>query len=121
MHINEVEKMTDDEIRIEIAKAHDWNSVSLGPNMPCAWEKEGEKDRINSRYLPDYPQDLNAMHEAVRDVFGYFSEEWANYYGMLALSLDDDKRDNIRYRIGRVASATARQMARAFVLTLETV
>lgn len=62
-------------------------------------------------HIPDYCNDLNAMHEAEQALapknWNRFSETWWNYYHHL---LDGD--------VQKIIHATARQRAEAFLRTL---
>ncbi len=55
--------MTQDEKRIKIAEACGWQRVDQRGGAPFAW-KNPSVGLGNGGFLPDYLNDLNAMHEA---------------------------------------------------------
>jgi hypothetical protein len=104
--------LTDEQIRIAIAEACGW--------MDCRfWRGNRNDDPVGTApdggintILPDYPNDLNAMHEAEK-----------------ALDINLDTPDSPRYRYSHFLyaicrpeqqpfRATARQRAEAFLRTL---
>ena len=94
--------------RIAIAKA-------------CGWHAElGDKDL--ALHIPDYLNDLNAMHEAWRDYFGFFSEEWVDAHRTLIKvvnqHLDPKSTEDEIYYAAAIANATAAQRAEAFLKAL---
>lgn len=106
--------MTDTEIRTAIAEACGWSNTHTGywthPNQTAAFGKE---------CLPDYPNDLNAMHEAEHRLckleFGWRTyadalEDVVGVNGSWAIMDEADKR--------LVLHATARQRAKAFLRTI---
>lgn len=95
----------------------------------CGWKKREKfmrwynpaNEQLTCRAsLPDYCNDLNAMHEAWKEVLGYYSEEWLEAYrvlkGIVAKELGEDK--NCPYVQAAVGNATAAQRAEAFLKTL---
>lgn len=70
----------------------------------------------------DYLNDLNAMHEAWRDYFGFFSEEWVDAHRTLIKvvnqHLDPKSTEDEIYYAAAIANATAAQRAEAFIKTL---
>lgn len=101
--------MKPEEQRIAIADACGWERLSMPPGCPDAWEAPAESqfpDATNSMYLPDYLDDLNAMHEA-EEVAIRPARLWYQYcLNMPGRSFDES--------IG----ATAAQRAEAFLRTL---
>lgn len=97
---------------ITIAKACDWTPIDMG-SLPTAWKHPstpkktdvGPKDAVNSLYLPDYLNDLNAMYEAEKVLS---AEQRAHYNGWVSGICVDN------YPI----MATAAQRAEAFLKTL---
>jgi len=102
--------MTDKELRVKVAELCGWESFPLSDDYPNWWKK-GKDERINWNYLPDYPNDLNAMHEAENTIHNesFDNPEWLEYLHNLDVVINQ-----------RRAHATARQRAEAFVLTMET-
>lgn len=105
----QVAALSDEEIKILIAEACGWK--------PCI--KNGKKDwsYCNGPHggmghvLPNYPADLNAMHEAEATLQGEKRDLYAfHLYGNRGPSYTTD--------LFEVAHKTARQRAEAFVLTL---
>jgi hypothetical protein len=101
----------------KVAELCGWESFPLSAGCPNYW-KRGKDERINWRDLPDYINDLNAMHEAERVLTE--EQSWqqscliVNYHvapaGFPLFS---------RSEVLLLARATAAQRAEAFVLTLE--
>jgi len=95
--------MTDEQINIAIAEACGWkyvNNETHAPDGSFWWSKEPE--------IPDYCNDLNAMHEAEK-VFD--TALYCRYINELCdLTI---KGNNSMYM------ATARQRAEAFLKTIE--
>lgn len=103
--------MTDEEIRLKVAEAMGWKPdpetkfwYALGPNEILA----GFKDGIVSP-LPNYPADLNAMHEAEKMLLkdGHESDLWLEYLSNLVICAP----------AGLSSHATARQRCIAFLKT----
>ena len=95
--------MTNEQINITIAKACGWREVFLNQNS-IPW---GFNIGLNySQRIPDYCNDLNAMHEAEK----VLSEEVRNHYIDL---LGDIYLDSWEF-----ATATAKQRAEAFLKTI---
>lgn len=73
-------------------------------------------------WLPDYLNDLNAMHSAWKEYFGFYSEEWLHAHSHLKQVVscflgEDDMEDP--YVASAIANATAEQRAEAFLRTLK--
>lgn len=62
--------MTQEQKRIEIAQACGWKLIIDNPDYEPYWESpDGRMIGVNSANpLPDYLNDLNAMHEAVKSL-----------------------------------------------------
>lgn len=114
--------MTDEEIRIAIAEAcgyerlkgDPWKSTRTIAFIPKGWSVErfirhGEP-AVYPSMLPDYLDDLNAMHEAEATLT---DEQHTKFRVMLAEVVRD-----VRYFCRKYTSATARQRAEAFLRTL---
>jgi len=102
--------MTEIEQKIAIAKACGWTTLSMPEECPPAWTHPVHRDVINDYYLPDYLNDLNAMHEAVETLFE--SSLYQDYWPMLDSIA---QRDGNRGSSGRIAHTTAKQQAEAFL------
>lgn len=107
--------MTDQEINVAIAKECGWTVINDTLCDPRAVVKNGvqtgEVDMNPVASLPDYCNDLNAMHDAENTLnMDYPSTELAiTFYGYLVKSV----RSNIL-----CVHATARQRAEAFLRTI---
>jgi hypothetical protein len=100
--------MTDQQINAAIAEACGWKDVCQHPKNPNVWVG---KHAGRLQEVPDYCDDLNAMHEAEKVLapknWNNFSEKWHDYYWYLRRADAD-----------RAIHATARQRAEAFLRTL---
>ena len=66
--------------------------------------------------VPDYLNDLNAMHEAEK---GLTSEQWSDYNCHILATMPEDWRDCTEERLKNYIHATAAQRAEAFLKTLD--
>ena len=111
--------MTPEAQRIAIAKACGWFSgrYAVGARTNQLGWFNGRKYAWNDTYLPDYLNDLNAMHEAEKtltdDQYQIFMDKLrdASYEAI------KDVRPMVKYF--RAYSATAAQRAKAFIRTLD--
>jgi hypothetical protein len=99
-------QMTPDQRRIKVAELCGWESFPLSDGCPNWW-KRGKDERINSHYLPDYENDLNAMHEAEKTISEAFLRR--RYYQYMDIITGDQWNTIV---------ATAAQRAEAFAITL---
>ena len=97
--------MTNQEINIAIAEACGWTNFTPNTIQYTARRADGKWDLI-----PDYCNDLNAMHEAEKAL----GNRLPVYREFLALIVTDDPTNRHNER----AFATARQRAEAFLRTL---
>lgn len=110
--------MTPNEQRIAIAQACGWKGISpehltgYAPCRPTPYSKRvmGDLDSIPIDPLPDYLNDLNAMHEA-ETCKAIKEAGYARYLEGLAIACGTE-------RIGALVFATASQRAEAFLRTL---
>lgn len=111
--------MTDEQINISIAEACGWHDLSIVDKTACGLKQKVTS--LNGRYepIPDYVNDLNAMHEAEHRLckleFGWRTyadalEDVVGVNGSWAVMGEADKR--------LVLHATSRQRAEAFLRTL---
>ena len=118
MTLKEVQALNDEELRIKVAQLCDLDD-------PRILHKEHEGDRgvmvpykefVYGKHglsIPNYPQDLNAMHEVeVKNIIPHV-ERRGFYRDTLSLLVDGG------YTGGRMIYAKVRQRAEAFVLTME--
>ena len=89
--------------RIAIAKACRWEPETFGPDW---WQSESK--------MPDYPNDLNAMHEAEK----VLRDKWDSYFGELISIRSRDALKSQHPADLSPAGATAAQRAEAFLKTL---
>ena len=107
--------------KIAILKACGWTQLNFGsltvwkhPETP----KNGftvvldERDIIQGSFLPDYLNDLNAMHEAEKVLN---MPQFMDYISELSLLVSHNKTSS---PCGRTVTATAAQRAEAFLRTL---
>jgi hypothetical protein len=100
--------MTKEQINIAIAKACGWTFINQVDKRPHGLPPDGKKDRYTSP-LPDYCNDLNAMHEAEKILS---DESHADY----ACELVKTIRQNGEWF--ESVSATAAQRAETFLRTI---
>ena len=132
MTIEEVQDISDDELRIKVAELCGWSiKRELNGELSCKYKDLPsvwctEQIGVLPAAVPNYPQDLNAMHEACKSQNTH--QGW-NYDGPLAdglprsfvMWLDDVVHSGCaeceKSTYGLI-TATARQRAEAFVLTV---
>lgn len=103
--------MTPEQQRIKIAEACGWKAVKRGKwfGRVVWWYRKG-KVEIPESQLPDYLNDLNAMHEAEKFLT---NDQWLDYdLELMVVTNCDDIVQKKRI------SATAKQRAEAFRRTL---
>lgn len=114
--------MTPEAQRIAIAEACGWERVSL-PGMLLQYrlwkhrdaDGEDHKNWKTNSQLPDYLNDLNAMHEAEKVLT---KKQWFNYVGRLHdLVMPDLGPDDAG--VQAMIHATAAQRAEAFLRTID--
>lgn len=106
--------MSPDAQRVAIAEACGWKKAEP-PNTPVWW-KNGEW--VSNVYdLPDYPNDLNAMHEAER-VLEYWSGRWIGEGSWAPEAYMNHLQDIAEGDDWRFCCATAAQRAEAFLRTI---
>lgn len=106
--------MSPDAQRISIAEACGWTGCHSVANLPCGIAP-GEREH---RQVPDYLNDLNAMHEAEKVL-----KDWNKYVCMVAKVIVGDTRPRAAGNLYHVASsvlihATASHRAEAFLRTI---
>lgn len=111
--------MTDEEINVAIAEACGWRNVreldDIYPDGSVAagiWRQGADPADSQERAIPDYCNDLNAMHEAEKVLSA--AQRYANLR-----NLSQDWRswnDGTAYLA--ICYATARQRAEAFLRTI---
>mgnify|MGYP003627043662 CR=1 FL=1 len=113
MNLKQIQALSDKELNIKVAELLGWKSAMLNVGVhhekvlcwrspTSMWMTEGD----GSYGMPNYCNDLNAMHDAEKAAF-----DW-NTFGSYCGELDVvDENHGI--------TATARQRAEAFVLTMK--
>lgn len=119
--------MTPEEQRIAVAQACGWTRKSVDPDYPLTrpegrWEL---KDKVVYHYgqLPDYLNDLNAMHEAEKVLNADQCAEYVRYLALnhptfCILPSEESDKAEVRYQYFSLINATAAQRAEAFLKTL---
>jgi hypothetical protein len=106
--------MTDEQQRITIAEACGWkDNTDYGRGM--YWiSPTGQESFHGPDVLPDYLNDLNAMHEAEKAL----THEQLTHYRLTQLPRVCDKTQPMNGCVQEAVSATAAQRAEAFLRTL---
>ena len=113
MTSTEYDKLTEEEKRIKVAELDGWErntsiySIGLDGKWPWINTLHDFVPLYNDWDLPDYPEDLNAMHEAVTNLTLRQKIHYRNVLIGITGGMNWDSID-----------ATARQRAKAFVLTM---
>lgn len=109
--------MNNKQINIRIAEACGWTFINQVDKRLHGLPPDGKKDRYTSP-LPDYCNDLNAMHEAEKWISEKCKE--GDYWFFLRELLDfpEAESDWDKFYIFGAIHATARQRAEAFLKTL---
>ncbi len=96
--------MTDEQINKAIAEACGWEQITQDNKPEEIWEHKNPPYmcRVESK-IPDYLNDLNAMHEAEKMLNRESGYHEIGGYGLYLVALEHN------------ASATARQRAEAFL------
>lgn len=114
--------MKPEEQRIAIAEACGWTGLNIKPaRMAEVTRIEGLKDGKYPCYVPDYLNDLNAMHKAEKTVFSAKPGHYDRYFvNMLRMVLDmDDSNGMLDLRDAfQLTQASAVQHAEAFLRTI---
>jgi hypothetical protein len=123
MTVDEVKHLSDDELRIKVAELCGWKNIEPYRPNGCQLFKDlfGLHIGMFGR-LPDYPNDLNAMHEAEKllitcprlDSTDTIKGRTDWYSSDLMRVMGGARRSSLF----SISHATARQRAEAFVLTM---
>ena len=111
--------MTPEAQRIAIAEACGWTNVA--PRIVKNVKHQGDDITVgiwsDDGWIPDYLNDLNAMHEAV-SIFDYDqADEFEDHLCDICKRLNDEKENPAPWRFA-VVNATASQRAEAFLRTI---
>lgn len=113
MKLEDVKKLSDEDLKAVVAKMLGWKWHEFYENSACWIRKDGAQ--MWSEGCPDYPNDLNAMHEAV-----VFAKEHAWERGETPEDFMERYSEILEQVVrGWEIEATARQRAEAFVVTME--
>ena len=107
--------MSPDQQRIKIAEACGWTRHGAGGIYGC-WD---DPDGHTRSGCPDYLNDLNAMHEAMRNITATQYEEWLDWLDVAAggeLQMSDMLHGG--ELIFNLVNTTAAQRAEALLRTL---
>lgn len=114
-------ELTDDELRILIAEDQGWQKLEAGfyGEQECWFRNETKGEHV-VMLPPNYPKDLNAIHEAERSL----SEEDKYWYAEVLCNLANPKCGKMACvnnpepgMYPGLVHATARQRAEAYVIT----
>ena len=111
MTLKEVQALSDEALRIKVAELCGYVSWcdEYGSGQ---WEKDDK-----AQDPPDYPKDLNAMHEVEELMTPPQYKRWNKILKCITVPLNTCL--TIDHQLFKQRHATARQRAEAFVLTME--
>ena len=102
--------MSDEQINIAIAEECGWKQVD---GEECFFDNGTEQVYIE--YIPDYCNDLNAMHEAEKSLAGDIRNHYIDFLGE---AYSDSWEFARQWMSSSPKAATARQRAEAFLRTI---
>jgi hypothetical protein len=105
--------MTNEKINIAIAEACGWTFINQVDKHPHGLPPDGRKDRYTSP-LPDYCNDLNAMHKAEATLDFEQAELFEDELCDVTFKNNDGLENPLPCRFS-VCHATSRQRAEAFL------
>jgi len=113
----EGEIMTDEQQRIAIAEACGWNSKSdFQINANLRYHATWVESENRGFFIPDYPNDLNAMHEAEKMLT---TKQKQRYATALSDALSDSAPTDSCHTVwSDTIHTTAHQRAEAFLRTI---
>jgi hypothetical protein len=105
-------ELSDEEKRIKVAELCGWRRGALRDDGSSWWAKPGCRGQYTwtAASIPDYLNDLNAMHKAVESLRHKSGPEWYDFGHHLSCICGSTLN---------CINATAAQRAEAFVLTME--
>lgn len=110
-------------MRVKVAGLHGWTEVELrwyDARQEFTGLPPGKTCVYGYRHIPDYPNDLNAMHEAEELIPKTpFDRDGLSPRGRFELNLTQILREENYHSPRPMWHATADQHARAFVKTME--
>lgn len=110
--------MNPEQQRIAIAEACGWTTLPMPAGCPDAWEHKDTGDTaINEMYLPDYLNDLNAMHKAEQKLIDDgLQDVWLDE--LVGVVVNKNVHWSDYHCFPQVNRATAAQRAEAFLRTV---
>jgi hypothetical protein len=119
MKLNEIKNLTNDELRLRVALCDSWirhvrpeynDFTKDGYEPPSKYAPRYTNSGVQEFWaIPEYPTDLNAMHEAEKRMTQPQAQEYVDQLDRMCR--DVTSQDNV--------FSTARQRAEAFVLIME--
>ena len=110
--------MNTEEQRIAIAEACGWKQVTRDNKPEEIWENQKHPLKIcrGESKIPDYLNDLNAMHDAWLTLSPFFEKEQfeSELYSIVIGGAEYNRNDDA----GWITNATAAQRAESFLKTL---
>lgn len=79
MTLEQIQKLTDDELRVRVAELRGWKNHARGSYHD--WRDADGCSRNTSTGMPNYPADLNACHEFERNLAGFNPQTAKSQYG----------------------------------------
>ena len=117
-------ELTPEQKRIAIAEACGWKQMPepgagpYGEYIERCWISPTGEQNVRGIYLPNYPADLNAMHEAESTKHMPYNTNYVWWLGRIACKargMDPDRQDEVDLNAMAVF-ADAEQRADAFLL-----
>jgi len=122
MNVSEVQALSDEELRVNVAGPDGWTEVNIADAGDCMYLECGRDAIVGIRpdgdgadVVPNYPQDLNAMHEAYGSLDYCKQVLFVDNLGLVVFGPKSNRND---WAWSDMINATARQRAEAFVLTM---
>lgn len=128
MKPEQVKAMTDEQLRIKVAELCGWKYFNWahvptkGPSLVGLPQHDspGSNGVFGDQPVPDYPHDLNAMHEAWNRMTEEQKIKFSGQLELLVRKIWRDQEDkSVDWFWYMIINATARQRAETFVLTMD--
>ena len=119
MTLEQVKKLSDEELQIKVAELCGWTSIHPAHDSLFGTRHWPDGQSAEGDEVPNYPQDLNAMHEAEKTLPTDRIKKYV--YQVSKVASNGNPNAHLFHVQGAVAltTATARQRAEAFVMTME--
>jgi len=115
MTLEQIQSMTDDEIRVMVAGLMGWKNQREIEAGYWVWIAP-DGNTVGQSTLPNYPADLNAIHDAV---MAQDSETIAEFCNVLADVCHADAKNHPHSAIMRSVNAKARPRCEAFLAVMQ--